>query len=381
MPVGVRSAAALLTTLGALVACGDAQNGAVSPVESATVTEPPSSTLPALTVARCEDVPRIEAPAERYRASPVYVGNEMPLEPVGEWARAQPGFQEMWIDRDRFGWITVAFTNDVAARDAELEAMFPDAGVVAVEVPSTLADLLSLQRRAADLLLAAGVEYAGSAADVTTWTVSLLVNAADERVAEALAPVAGERICIEDTGPPVPERPQPEAGSGWRLLADELVGESYRTWIATDEAQYEGLWDLVGLAGQRPLVDFDKEIVVWFGAVYGSSCPIRLDDVVVDLGRSPPLVHAVTVAPGTGVCTADANPHAYVVAIDRGALPAGPFAIQLGPEDRPLGPPEQRTLVHADLSRPGAVAAPEQIGLDRELAAGGEPPPRTAESG
>jgi hypothetical protein len=223
------------------------------------------------------------------------------------------------------------------------------------------------------LLTSAGVEWAGTAADVTTWTVNLQVNVANEGLAPALAPIAGERICIEDTGPPVPEGPQPEAGQGWRLLADDLTGESYRTGVGTDDGQYESLWRLVGLTGERPPVDFDQEIVVWFGAVYGSSCPIRLDDVAFDLDHDPPLVYAVTVSPGSlGVCTADANPHAFVVAIDRSALPEGPFAVQLGPEDRPLGPPEQRTVVGADLSRPGSIAAPEQLGLDPDLAAGGD---------
>ena len=79
---------------------------------------------------------------------------------------------------------------------------------------------------------------------------------------------------------------------------------------------------------------------MWFGAVYGSTCPIRLDDVAVVTDHEPALVHAVTVVPGgTGACTADANPHAYVVAIERERLPAGPFAIQLGPPTRPPGRP------------------------------------------
>jgi hypothetical protein len=123
-----------------------------------------------------------------------------------------------------------------------------------------------------------------------------------------------------------------------------------------------------------PEVDFETEVVIWFGAVYGSSCPdIRLDDVVVD-GTT---VHAVIVLPNPPVaCTDDANPHAYVVAVERTKLPEGPFVIQLGPEDPPAGVPEERTVVDVDLSQPGAVAGPDDIGQDPGL-----PGPQYVESG
>ena len=79
---------------------------------------------------------------------------------------------------------------------------------------------------------------------------------------------------------------------------------------------------------------------------------------------------------GTGACTADANPHAYVVAIARDRLPAGPFAIQLGAADPPAGVPEERTLVAADLTGPGAVATADQVGPDPALIeASGQPQP------
>ncbi len=188
----------------------------------------------------------------------------------------------------------------------------------------------------------------------------------DERVQQAVTP--DERICPSDSGRPAHEGPQPSAGDGWRLLGDELVGQPYRTGIATNAEQYGRLWRRVGMTGTRPAVDFRSEIVVWFGAVYGSTCPIRLDDVVVARDREPPLLHAVTVVPGgTGVCTDDARPHAYLVAIERDRLPRGPFAIQLGPEDPPVGVPEERTLVAADLTAPGSVATADQVGPDRDL--------------
>jgi hypothetical protein len=359
--------------IGALVvvaSCGHDDGGVGAPATSAAPTS--SSSTPSTgepgRIPACEEVAVIAAPSDWYRDRPVYVGGDQPVRQVRAWARRQPGFQELWLDNDRFGWITLAFTADAAARQAALEAEFPDVGAVAVEVPTSSAELNALQRQAHRLLERAGLEFAGTGSSVTQWMVELYVNASDERVTEAVAPLAAERICLSDTGVPTPEGPQPTAGDGWRLLGDELVGETYRTGIATNEDQYDELWRQVGMTAERPAVDFTNEVVVWFGAVYGSSCPIRLDDVVIDAGGERGLVHADTVSPGsTGACTADANPHAYVVAIERDGLPAGPFAIQLGPDDPPIGVPEERTLVDADLSRPDAVATADQIGPDRDL--------------
>jgi hypothetical protein len=355
-----------------VAACGEDDDPAGAPASSPVeLARPPATSIAPSSPSRfpaCDDVPPVAAPTEWYRDEPVYVGNEQPVEEVQRWARKRPGYQEIWLDRDHFGWITVAFTGDVAARQAELEAEFPDVGVVAVEVPTTTAELEALREQAHQLLVDAGVEFAGSGTHIDRGVVGLDVNVADERVATALAPLAGERICLSDTGVSVPEGPQPQAGDGWRLLGDELVGDVYRTGIATTDEQYRQLWRQVGMTAQRPPVDFEKEVVVWFGAVYGSTCPTRLDDVAVATDGDPDLVHPVTVVPGgTGACTADANPHAYVVAIDRDRLPAGPFAIQLGPDDPPVGVPEERTLVAADLTAPGAVATADQIGPDRAL--------------
>jgi hypothetical protein len=329
----------------------------------------------------CADVPEVQAPADWYRDRPVYVGGEQPVNRVRAWARGRPGYQEIWLDNEHFGWITVAFTSGAVARQAELEAQFPDVGVVAVEVPTASGDLRALQRRVGRLMEDAGIEYAGSGSGNTKWMVEVYVNAADPRLSAALAPLAGERICLEDMGVPVAEGPQPGSGDGWRLLGDELVGEVYRTDIATTDDQYRELWKRVAMTAPRPAVDFASEVVVWFGAVYGSTCPIRLDDVVVDNDTDRPLLYPVIVVPGgTGVCTSDARPHSYFVAIERDHLPAGPFAIQLSDAVPPPGVPEERTLVDADLSTPGAIATADQVGPDRALIKSSRQP-QPAESG
>jgi len=164
------------------------------------------------------------------------------------------------------------------------------------------------------------------------------------------------------------EGPQAQQGDGWRLLADEQgAGQPYRTGIASDQPSYGALWTDIGLSGDPPAVVFESEVVIWFGAVYGSSCPnLRLDNVVVDRERA--LVHAeIVLVDSPSACTADANPHAYLVALERARLPSGPFAIQLGADDPPAGAPEERTLVDVDLSLPGAVAGPGEVHPDPSL--------------
>lgn len=325
----------------------------------------------------CEDVPVVTAPPEAYRDSPIYVQNEMPIEEVQGWAATQPGYEGMWIDREHNGWLTVAFSEGATDRQADIEAMFPDDGVVAVEVEYTAAELAALQDLVGEELSQVLDSYTTSSYE-NKGVVGVDVGVLTPEIIEAVSDLfEGEPICVDGRDPstvPSPG-PQPQEGEGWRLLADEApAGEAYRTGLATDDASLRALWEMIGLQASIPEVDFENEIVVWFGAVYGSSCPdIRLDDVVVN----GTILHALIVLTDPPVaCTDDANPHAYVVTVDRAQLPSGPFSIQLGPDDPPPGVPEERTVVDVDLSQPGSVAGPGDIGQDPGL-----PEPQYVESG
>ena len=103
----------------------------------------------------------------------------------------------------------------------------------------------------------------------------------------------------------VPEGDQPTAGPGWRLLGHAKgTGEVYRTGVATTDEQLTALWRESGLRGDAPTVHWQAEIVVWFGAVYGSSCPVRLSNTNKPVGvptqSSPcgPVAIACTERPG-----------------------------------------------------------------------------------
>jgi hypothetical protein len=317
---------------------------------------------------RCPDEKvRVAAPDEYYRDEPVYVGNNPPTEDIKDWARTKPGFEGLWRDRTHNGWVTLAFSQDADLRQAELGEEFPGLGLVAVAVDWTDAELELLSDQALAAMRTAGLD-AGGGHSVSEGLVSVFAGVLDEEHLAPLAPFADERLCVEgvDVADPVVDGPQPTEGDGWRLLGTQRTGLTYRTGVATTTDQYEALWGLSGISVEAPTVDFGTEIVVWFGAVYGSSCEIRLDDVIIDTERQ--LVFGDFVIPGNPLeCTSDANPEAYVVAIERTLLPAAPFDVQLGERDPPQGVPEERTVVEVDLRGPGSTATDDELGLDPEL--------------
>jgi hypothetical protein len=316
----------------------------------------------------CEDVGSFEAPEAWYSDSPIYVANEMPIGKLRRWARGKPGFQEIWIDRDHLGWITVGFTEKAAARQAELKRKFPEVGAVAVKVPHTRQELSKLQHRVGEALLAEFPSWSTNAA-THKGVVEVTVNVLTDDVVSYMADrFGGEPICLDGVfspdSVPVPG-PQLESGDGWRFLGDERdTGPTYRTGIASDAESYATLWAEFGLSEPAPAVDFENEVAIAFAAAFGSSCKnTRLDDVVVDNDRA--LIYPLIVAPDAPfICTSDARPHPYVVSLDRERLPAGPFVIQLDAADPPEGAPKARTAVDIDLSQPGVIAGPGDVHFD-----------------
>ena len=137
-------------------------------------------------------------------------------------------------------------------------------------------------------------------------------------------------VAVTPTSDPVDvpaDGSQPTVEDGWRFLADQLRGEPYTAHVAVNAAEYEALWVSLAMDGGAPLVDFGTEIVVQFGAVYGSSCPeIRLDDVRID---SATVSAHIALLGDHDECTADAVPRSFVVAVDRSRLPAVPFTVGL----------------------------------------------------
>lgn len=314
----------------------------------------------------CSEFAMATAPPEWYADDPVYVGNaDHILEDVQTWAEAQPGFEEFWFDPDHHRWITLAFSEgDIDALQEQIRAEFPGEGVVAVQVPYSWDELEELQQ---EVFMGLPDEATGSSwFSAGRGVVEVQLNAPSPEAAAFLNGYLDEPVCADalPASMTVPEEPQPTAGEAWRLLGESWEGEVYRSGVATTAAQYTALWAMAGLDGEPPAVDFETEIALWFAPAESGSCPYRMDDVVV----AGALVHTELVTPGPpGACTDDANPHSFVVALERAALPEGPFRVQPEARDPYPGTADERTVVDVDLSAPGSSATDEQIGLDPGL--------------
>ena len=322
----------------------------------------------------CEDVEQIRGDDSLYRDEPVYGNAEDLVQEVMAWAGGQPGTAEVGLDRGRNGWITIWVADgDAATLNEQIAQRWPGEGIVAVEVPYSSAHLSGVATQVQTALEDAGLAAYGTAALPHQGVASVYVGVITPEVEEILARFVGEPLCVD--GVPADEAPedapQPTAGDGWRLLGEDTTGEPYRTSVATSDEQLVRLWGDAGLAGDPPTVDWEGEIAVWFGAVYGSGCPVRLDGIVT----SGDLLHADLVVPGAiHGCSDDANGHAFVLAVARDLLPHGPFRVQLGSQDPLGGAPEERTVVDVDLSVPGSNATDEQIHPDENLLEPGPPP-------
>ncbi len=251
---------------------------------------------------------------------------EKTAEALGPMLGGRPEIGTNSID-NRTGQIVVRTAGNVAALQAELDEAI---GSERVRVEATAAghgELSDLQRRVGEHLVAAGIDFAGTGSGNALGRVTVDLAVLDPAVVDELAATFADQVdllCVSGADPAdvIPDGPQPQSGDGWRLLADEPgAGVAYDTGFATDTGAYKALWNEIGLAGEPPDVDFGTEVALWFGpAVSGSCSDIRMVDVVIDADNA--LVYPRIVLPGGHrSCTSDANPHAYVVAVQRELLP------------------------------------------------------------
>ncbi len=316
-------------------------------------------------VSRCWDVRLISADESQYRDEPVYTGDDWPTARVLAWAQSKPGFEEMWIDGLHNNWVTVAFSQDADLRQAELAERFPGEGVVVIAVEWGQDRLGKLRDDAVAAAQASEFEVRGSTV-VSRARVELWADLLSDELLSALAPFAGPQLCVHGILPDdvIPEGPQPTEGDGWRLLATQATGPIAWTGAATSPAQYERVWRLSEVDGEAAKVDFDTEIVVWFAVVHGGDCPVRLDDIVFDW--TDRVVHGVIVTPGIHhSCQDDANPRAFLIALDRDQLPPTPFAIRQDAEGPPDYAPRQQIEIETDLRTPGATIASSHPAFDQ----------------
>ncbi len=131
---------------------------------------------------------------------------------------------------------------------------------------------------------------------------------------------------------------QASSGDGWRLLGSGSWGTPYSVEFIDDERALAIDERLYGLNDLGP-VDWDREAVVLLTTTVSGSCPwVRFDG----LGRDGDLVYGriadqQQLVIGPHSCTADANPHSFLVAVRRSWLPARPFTLRLTRQIRCVG--------------------------------------------
>lgn len=324
-------------------------------IVTTTITTTTTTTLPVpetFALPTCSAVPRPAAPDDWYRDEPQYVGNEMPIEEVHQFAAGLPGFEVVWIERDRNGWVSVGFHGtDVEARHAELAAEFPGDGVVAVAMPYSQAELEEIRLRIDEAL--PEDMYAGNVFEVSgvveVWVGDITV----ERVAAVLEVAGDDPVCINGWEPGFwpPEGPQPDGGDGWRYLGevDASMGFDATPRLAANAATWAALWLEFG-QGTEPPVDFEVEIAVALEIGHSSSCPeTRLDGVIIEATLIYPEIVQTT---RSRACTSDYNPRIYFFTVARDRLPDPPFLLVSRRES------VWATQVNTDLSGPGSTPAP-----------------------
>lgn len=239
-------------------------------------------------------------------------------------------FGGLYVDDQSQGSFVVLFTGHLDEHAAALAEIWPRVtvrGVRYTEAALTrLLESLDLSTMAGN-----GIEPLSAGLDTMNNRVTLELKSNDPTLELRLEAQYGGMV--EVTVHPLPGPWENVAnGPGWRLLVAGEAGaeEAFTVRAATDEAEWHEMWETIGLGGEAAAVDFDEEVVVSFGHGIGSSCrEMRLDGVavgdVVFSRASDPL------APRG--CTADlAGAATFVVAIERAALPADGFTLQLGEE-------------------------------------------------
>jgi hypothetical protein len=219
------------------------------------------------------------------------------------------------------------FTRDLAAHEDAVNEIVP--GTRVRQVTYTEAELRALQEElAANLFREEGIEFLSASVDTIGNRVVVSLKS-DDPTLELRLEAAHVGMLDASVFPFPGPWANVEAGDGWRLLAtgDER-GEAYTVRGATTVAEWEALWEAVGIEGERPEVDLDVEVVVSFGHGLSRSCPeLRLDELVIEEG----VVFTVTSDPlAPRGCDADLSAAAvFVVALDRDAVPAHGFTARL----------------------------------------------------
>lgn len=120
------------------------------------------------------------------------------------------------------------------------------------------------------------------------------------------------------------------AGLGWELLAFTRSGLTYGVAVAENELDAERMWASLSFAIPAPPVNYDTHVLMVLGQAVSGSCPeIQFQGLTIEPDRA---YGGFTFIHDHGGCTDDANPAAYLLAVERSALPDR-FLLTLTAED------------------------------------------------
>lgn len=305
--------------------------------------------------------PAREAPDGWYRDEPVYIDPSELRATIRDFASTLDGYETIWSNRDRNNWIQVGFVGtDVEEQQHALEAEFPDAGVVAVELDYT-AGQLDTMAEALNTILPG--DMAAYTTDVRAGTISVWVGKVTDQDRAVVGsffneyPVCAAGLIGDQIGEAGPQQP---GGDGWRLLGEfERSIDSHPRIITSSEALTD-LWAELRIDASMPEVDWDQEIVVVFEVSghgdTGDVCSAtRFDGVVSEEG----LLQGVVVNPvllervsAETACPMGYSPYVYVIAIERSLLPTPPYTVRIAPTG-------WETTVETDLRETGSTLPPD----------------------
>lgn len=109
------------------------------------------------------------------------------------------------------------------------------------------------------------------------------------------------------------------AGSGWELLEFTRSGLTYGVAVAETPEDVERMWQSLEFDVPAPDVDFASDVLIVLGHAVSGSCPeIQFQGLTIEPDR---VFGNFTFIHERDACTSDANAAAYLLAVERSALP------------------------------------------------------------
>jgi hypothetical protein len=249
----------------------------------------------------------------------------------------------LWIDWEH-QTITLSFIDDLGAHRRGAREAAPDAPIRIVQAHYTRVEMRELQGRifaneSFNRSIGFEPQVAGYDEMRNIVMTAGLACRPDEAAAAIKDKYGADRIEPTVYPLPGPEPEQPQQGEGWRLIAEVAEGggpDLYAVGYADTPEEYEAMTRELGL-DEPPPADLETELVAAFytsggpgaGTEDARPCgwvhfgPLAIDadrQLVVGTVRHP-------LPPGIGCDTAGV-PFAYLIGIDRDALPERPFVLR-----------------------------------------------------